>query len=79
MRRTKQTGKYTSWILLSGFLMLMGWKCGQGYREYRSLSEGFDSLASACNALMSNRVSSFTAGTAKMYRRYVRRGGPACD
>jgi hypothetical protein len=50
VRRTKQTGRYTSWNLLSGFLVLMAWKCEQGYREYRALSEGFDSLASACNA-----------------------------
>jgi hypothetical protein len=50
VRRTKQTGKYTRWILLGGFLIVMGWKCGQGYKEYRSLSNGFDTLASACNA-----------------------------
>jgi hypothetical protein len=50
VKRTKYIGKYTSWIVLSVFLMLMAWKCEQGYREYRSLSDGFDSLASACDA-----------------------------
>jgi hypothetical protein len=50
MSETKQTGKYTSWILPGGFLIVMGWKCGQSYKEYRSLSNGFDTLASACSA-----------------------------
>jgi hypothetical protein len=52
VRRTKQTGKYTSWILLSGFLMLMAWKCAQGYREYSSLSEGFDSVGFGLQSLL---------------------------
>jgi hypothetical protein len=79
VRRTKQTSKYTSWILLSGFLMLMAWKCEQRYREYRSSPMVLILWLRPATPLMSNRVSSFTAGTTKMYRRYIRRGGPACD
>jgi hypothetical protein len=44
---TKQIGRYSAWILMSGVLVLMAWKCGEGYQEYRSASRAVDSLA-AC-------------------------------
>jgi hypothetical protein len=71
MSETKQTGKYTSWILLGGFLMLTDWKCGQGYKVYRSLSNGFILWLRPAAPLMSNGASSFPPGTTKMHPWYV--------
>jgi hypothetical protein len=48
MRQKKQIGRYGAWMVLSGFLVLMAWKCGEGYREYRLASRAGDSLAAAC-------------------------------
>jgi hypothetical protein len=48
VRQGKQIGRYGAWIVLSGSLVLMAWKCAEGYREYRSASHAIDSLAAAC-------------------------------
>jgi hypothetical protein len=48
VKKTKQIARYGAWIALSGCLVLMAWKCGEGYREYRSAGRAIDSLAAAC-------------------------------
>jgi hypothetical protein len=48
VRQTKQISRYGAWIVLSRSLMLVAWKCGEGYREYRSASRAIDSVAAAC-------------------------------
>jgi hypothetical protein len=48
VRQRKRIGRIGARIVLSGMLVLMAWKCGEGYQEYRSASRVVDSLAAAC-------------------------------
>jgi hypothetical protein len=50
VRQTKRIGRYGAWIVLSGSLVLMAWKCGEEYGEYCVASRAIDSLAAACKS-----------------------------